>query len=184
MQGRPLQMSVPTFLTEQALELKDWSGVKSVMFPTTPTFSEQLKQVEAMILAHLQIPADAASSPLKYKTINQNQRLFATLSKWCAFYKNVDGQNFVSITPSDLGKGAYTLTLGISHIYIGPHRNGETHSLSLRVSSIIYQEDKPTDSLDDILSLFDEPSAPKAPKAKRPRKKKCAGENSAVLAAV
>ena len=37
------------------------------------------------------------------------------------------------------GPGFYSVTIDVSHVYIGPHKNGEHFSLNLRVSQITYQ---------------------------------------------
>ena len=46
------------------------------------------------------------------------------------------------------GTGIYQLDIAVSHLYVGPHRNGEHYSLSLNVVKIKYE---PQQNLEDLV---------------------------------
>ena len=81
------------------------------------------------------------------------------MSKWCKHVlRHPDGSR--QPLPHDVffEKGMYTAELYVSHVYIGPHRNGETFSLSIHVTELVYQpEQNLLDVVDELMQTMQPP---------------------------
>lgn len=74
-----------------------------------------------------------------YKPIWQGDMMYVRVSTWCQIFRQtaVKGQ-FDSVDIKSLtGHGSYNITIEVPYIYIGPHKNGENYSLSMRVIQIV-----------------------------------------------
>ena len=156
--------------------------------PLSPVLTSDLLKIKNFVSDHIVIPEDVRDHPYKkLKAVYLGKDVFITMSKWCSLFKFVNGHNaYECITENDFGKGEYYVTIEVSHVYIGPHQNGENCSLSLRVLSIVYKESSDVNPFDDLMSLFDAdaPSEQNSSlsKPKRGRKKKqCAGGDSVAI---
>ena len=69
-----------------------------------------------------------------------------SIARGCNVFRwNVQTSTYegVKIEDAQFGPGKYTVTVELPHIYIGPHRGGETFSLSTRVAQILYDPEIP-----------------------------------------
>ena len=187
--GHKFILTPPPFHAEHGPFIRKWeSGTRSLCMPLSPVLRSDLLKVQNFISDRIVIPEEVIDSPhIKLKPIYLGEDMFITMSKWCRLSKFVKTRNaYESISESDFGKGEYFVTIEVSHVYIGPHHNGENCSLSLRVLSVVYKEECVVDPLDDLFSLFDTEPPPSdenssAAKPKRGRKKKsCVGGDSVV----
>ena len=184
--GHKLLLTPPSFHAEHGPYIRKWeSGARTLAMPLSPVLKSDLVKIQNSVSDRIVIPEDVIHYPhRKLKAVYLGDSMFITLSKWCNVFKFVDGRNaYECIDVDDFGKGEYFVTLEVSHVYIGPHQNGENCSLSLRVVSIVYKPSSDVNPFNELLSLF-ETDAPEAnssvTKAKRGRKKKpCAGGDPA-----
>lgn len=151
--GKPVLIRVPDFYKESPLKCITRGEVTSALIPLDECTKLTLSTIETFVKANVQSP--------KYKPLWLKDAMYVNISKWCLFDRiNCDG----SRTPSYdylLGKGTYSVTLQVSHVYVGPHKGGETFSLSLHIKHIAYKSDE--DIMDIIQSLDCNPSGPQPP---------------------
>lgn len=187
--GARFLMNVPLFDSDEGITIREWkNGTKMLILPLSPQLKEVLDKISTIAFEKTIIPNGVDGSPeRKFKPLYLDDSLFLPCSKWCKFYKLVDSVNpYTVIKEEELGKGEYSVTLEVSHIYIGPHRKGANCSLSLRALCVVYKEhavidpsvskpDADDNSWNELLGLFkDNENKPK----QRRRKKKCAGDSS------
>ena len=130
--GQKCVLTVGPFHTEHGPFIRKWEdGRKTVAVPVSPSFKQTMEDIEKFIESHVIIPENVNGYPnKKLRALNMQHQLFVTMSRWCDMFKIVLGHD-VCITEEDFGKGEYTVTIEVSHIYVGPHQNGANYSLSL-----------------------------------------------------
>ena len=141
--GEALKINVPVFhLKEEGLKFNKNGHFNAVLIPLDAKTISILQAVEEFVKT--QKPTE------KYKPLWLNKSMFVNISKWCKFeIVKVDGT--VQPLPKDaiFGAGLYSVELHVSHLYCGPHKNGETMSLSLFISKISYE---PQSNLAEVLN--------------------------------
>ena len=118
------------------------NSITSVHVPLDLTTIQLLYEIEQFVKTNVDSP--------RYKPLWLKDTIFVNLSKWCRYELiNTDGSS--QIFPVDLvmGFGWYKFDIQASHVYVGPHKNGETFSISLHVIRIAY---KPADDLDTVMT--------------------------------
>ena len=90
----------------------------------------------------------------KLKPLWLRKAMIVNVSNWCS-YELVKEDGTTVPLPQDtiLGVGLYTIEILVSHLYCGPHKNGDTCSLSLFISRIAYEP------LSNLLDIFNDVSA-------------------------
>ena len=72
--------------------------------------------------------------------------MYIRVAKWCQiFKKNTESGQYETADIKALGRGTYNVTIEVPYIFIGPHKNGEDYSLTLRLVQIAFDpevEDK------------------------------------------
>ena len=75
-----------------------------------------------------------------------------------------------------LGKGTYSISITASHVYFGTHKSGETQSVSLHISELLYE---PVQNLNNIFDDIKTPiplsssPPPTVPRTKLKKQCKC-----------
>ena len=140
--GKRLIITLTINCREHGLVFYRNGNMKSITVPLNPAIIATLTEVEHFIKAS--VPDE------KYKPLCLSETMFVNVSKWCK-YELVNADVTRQPLPENVifGEGLYTLDLHVSHLYVGPHRNGETSSLSLFVSKIAYE---PQSNLYEIMS--------------------------------
>lgn len=132
--GKQVIISLPMFHLKEGLKFRDTGKLKSVLVPLDTNTIATLTDIENFVKARM--PEE------KYKPLWLNRSMFVSVSNWCKFEMvNVDGTTRVVCEDeeSPFGAGLYNLDIHVSHVYQGPHKNGETCSLSLFVTKISYE---------------------------------------------
>ena len=83
----------------------------------------------------------SANVPSFYKPIYAGHNIFISLSKYCRFTQEVNG-NLIDLPSQprpNFGRGLYTFTIEIPSVYIGPHKSGHLYTTNLRVTRIHFQ---------------------------------------------
>ncbi|MEL7306364.1 MAG: hypothetical protein AAGK05_00070 [Pseudomonadota bacterium] len=167
--GKRALIAVPEFFRDTALKFNFNNKISSVLVPLDDTTRNTLSSLETFVQAN--VNSD------KYKPLWLKDNMYVNISQWCRYEQvNNDGTRSTIQPGSFLGRGFYSLLIHASHVYVGPHKGGETYSLSLYVVHITY---KPADDIMELiecLSDIDRPPAPTAFEApfqiKKPAKKK------------
>ena len=149
------------------------NGITSVIVPLDTNLITALQRVEDFVKENVDSP--------RYKPLWLTGAMCVNVSKWC-IYELIDIHgNVKPFTGSvTLGDGWYTYQIQVSHAYIGPHRGGETFSLSLHVTKIRYQ---PQDPIDEVLVDLMKSIEPEKPDKKRKRSRKKADTEPPVVPA-
>ena len=166
--GRRLLLQVPEFYSDSGLKVIVNPNITAVLVPIDANTIATLQEIEAFV-------RDNVDSPV-YKPLRLDDSFYVNLSKWCRYVLlKSDGTQIPLPEGTVLGKGLYKLELQISHVYIGPHRGGETFSLSLHITRVVYE---PEENIFDFVELVTPPpTAPPAvlpvskPKPKRNRRR-------------
>ena len=107
----------------------------SVLIPLDEDTVAALTNIENFVKTNVDSP--------RYKPLWLKKAMYANVSKWCNYeLMNHDGTH--QTLPNDLilGSGLYSFQIHVSHVYIGPHKGGETFSLSLHVTNIKYEPEQ------------------------------------------
>lgn len=155
--GSRVIVKTPNFYREDHLKLLVHADRTSVLVPLDPATKAKFQEIETFVKANVVSE--------KYKPLWLYDAMYVTLSKWC-HYELIKSDGSRQPLPSDtfLGKGTYRLEIHVSHVYIGPHKGGETFSLSLHVVGLAYEpEYNSIDEIDEIVQSMRPPS-PSPPK--------------------
>ena len=130
--GKRLIINLPIFRRQHGLGFFLNGNMNSVIVPLNADTIATLTEVENFIKASM--PQE------KYKPLCLGETMFVNVSKWCKFeLVNADATRQPLPDNLNFGEGLYKLDILISHLYVGPHKNGETCSLSLFVTKIAYE---------------------------------------------
>ena len=150
---------------------------RSICIPVEPWLRQQMNVLENFVKENVNIPDDVANAlghPSKYKPLWDGERMFISVSKWCNFLRYTGNDGVCEqVTPDfHFGSGMYNVNIEVPYIYIGPHKDGYTFSLTLRIVQVVF---KPNVIAVALSSQVDTPAITKSPpatKPKRSRKKK------------
>ena len=78
-----------------------------------------------------------------YKPLFDGGQICMPLSRYCRYltYETVNGPRKPLAPSSHLASGYYIFDIHFTHVYFGKHRNGETCSISMQVSTVSYKAD-------------------------------------------
>lgn len=154
--GRPVIIQTSTFQADH-LKMIVNKNVTSALIPLDSTTISKLQEIETFVKENVVSE--------KYKPLWLNKAMYINLSKWCKYELiNFDGSRQPIPVDTFLGKGMYTLEIQVSHVYLGPHKSGETFSLSLHIMGLAYQPDSNLmDLIDELDHTMDAPPSPSPP---------------------
>ena len=112
-----------------------------------PWLRQQLNVIETFAQSNvdyskLNLPA---ACKVAYKPLWPGEMMYIRVSRWGHVFKqDLATGDFDTIDIKErLGQGTYNVTIDVPYIYVGPHKNGENFSLSLRIDQIVFIPDKP-----------------------------------------
>ena len=74
-----------------------------------------------------------------YKRLWDGDRMYIGVAPWCQILrKKSESGQYETVDINALGRGTYTVTIEVPYIFIGPHKNGEDFSLTLRIIQITF----------------------------------------------
>lgn len=152
---------------------------KSVLVNISPNLRATLNVVENFVTQNVSLPADAVSQSLTgslYKPLWHAENMMITVSRWCKFYRLNDETKAYEIVPmtQQFNKGIYQISIEVPYVYIGPHKEGQSFSLTARVVQVLFQPHKApaaTPSLPppaDCLNIEAQQPTPSAPRNQPP----------------
>ena len=160
----------PRFHREDGLKFLVNASVTSVLVPLDSVTKSVLQNIETFVVDNV--------DSHKYKPLWLHDAMYVNLSKWCAYeLVNMDGSRQALPEGMVMAKGTYSFEIHVSHVYIGPHKGGETFSLSLHVTRVTYEPEHDFYNLlcDDTSKTPPAPPAPPMapvkPKLKRGRRR-------------
>ena len=138
--GRPLKINVPNFYSDGPLYLHQHTNTTAAAIPLDPLTKSTFEEIDRFILSN-----NIAGT---YKPIAKGDRILVNFSHWCKYELMLpDGNRKIMNKGMSLGQGMYAISIAIPHLYVGPHKNGETHSVSLHICEILYE---PEQNLNDF----------------------------------
>ena len=160
--GQRVLIKVPNFYTNTPLQIHVGQHATAAVIPMDPVTFARLQEIDNFMKKTV--------TSGKYKPLWKGERMIVNFSRWCHYEKMLpDGTRQPMPEDTVLGKGMYSITIVASHAYFGPHKGGETHSVSLHISELLYEpEQNLQDIFDDILNT---PPAPPSPPPTVPIKK-------------
>ena len=130
--GNRALIAVPEFYRDVGLKFIFTGNITFVLIPLDDNLRNSLETIETFV-------KDNVKSE-KYKPLWLNEAMYVNVSHYCNYQQiNDDGTHSPIQQGTFLGRGFYSMHIHASHVYIGPHKNGETYSLSLYVVQITYK---------------------------------------------
>ena len=140
---RRVLVQVPEFFREAGLKFLMKDNMTSVLVPLDDGTRATLQTIEQFVQEKV---------AGKYKPLWLKDAMYVNVSKWCEYVQMNDDNTQTPLQPGTfLGKGFYSLIINPSNVYIGPHKGGETHSMSLRITRITY---RPAQDIMDIIECL------------------------------
>lgn len=176
--GHKVLIQTSTYHTNSGISMFHFKVDQPCMLvPVDDWLRSQLSVIQNFVVSHVSIPADVPQTKegtYSFKSLVEQTSLLISLSKWCRIFKFDASKGTYERVENftQFGKGTFSATLEISHVYIGPHKNGNNFSLSLRVKELVYNEEKQEDDnilLNELLAAEVEVEK-KAKSSKKPRK--------------
>ena len=164
--GQRVNVRVPEFFRKTGLKFFVNSKVTSVLVPLEDELKTTLGYIDSFVKENVKSE--------KYKPLWLKDAMCINVSSWCQYQQvNPDGSRTPITSETFLGRGHYSMLIQASHAYVGPHKGGETYSLSLHVVQITY---KPVDDLMELIETlstdFEPPPQPEPLKVVADGKKK------------
>ena len=112
----------------------------SILIPIEPWLRQQLNTAETFVQQHLKNQPTGPIENLIYKPLWAGDMMYVRMANWCQIFKqNRETGQYSSTDLHSLGRGNYNITIELPYIYIGPHKNGETVSLTTRIVQITFE---------------------------------------------
>ena len=143
--GGKLMLLTPNFEATEIVSRHDVEKDSlSLMIPIAPWLRLQLDRIEDFVQKNVNIPSSCRveNSVLMYKPLWAQDNMFISVSRWCKLYvlnRETGAYDIVDIKDTKLGPGTFAVSIEAPYVYIGPHKQGETYSLTLRIVQIVYQ---------------------------------------------
>ena len=160
----------------------------SMRVPLDDWLRSQLTFFQDKIIAMATFPADVPKSKdgsylFRPMFTPGQDSIMIPMSKWCKIFKFNDEKGLFErvdkLTP--FAKSSLSVTIEVSHVYIGPHKGGHNFSLSLRVKQLVYNaEEKEKCDIELINDLFEQASSELDDHKKKRQPKKQIGKCSKV----
>ena len=148
--GSRLLIKTPGFFRKAGLKFTINPKNVSVLVPLDEGTRQSLRTVEEFVKT--QVAGE------RYKPLFLGNAFYVNVSRFCK-YEQVMSDGKIQILDEDtfMGSGDYVITLHVSHCYIGPHKGGETFSVSLQVSGILHRPRVETedDEEEDVMDLIE-----------------------------
>lgn len=138
-----LILQSPTF-QQNGLIFRENKGQRAIIVPIDPWLRSQFNVLENFIKEKVTIPDEVLQvvGEAKYKPLWDRERMCISVSQWCAYFRdNGDGAFEQIPANSHFGDGTYNVSVEVPYVYIGPHKDGYSFSLTLRIVQVVY---KPT----------------------------------------
>ena len=168
--GNRVMVHIPEFYRESGLRFRLSNNITSVLVPLDDNSRTSFQAIEKFVEENV---------TGTYKALWLKEAMYVNVSKWCEYIQINDDNTQSPIQPGTfLGKGFYSMIINPSAVYIGPHKNGETHSLNLHVTRITYRPGQDImDIIETLTKDLDASSSDTAP-IKPPKKKGGRGKKS------
>lgn len=119
----------------------------SCQIPIDAWLRTQLDTVEQFVQNKVDLSClDPPPKIVSYKPLWRGNQMFIHLAPWCNILKQTLLEGFFeTVGPTaEFGPGRFHISLELSHIFIGPHKNGEHYSLSMSIVQMVFHPEQPT----------------------------------------
>ena len=148
--------------------MKEHGTNHSALIPIDAWIRQQLNVAEKFATQNVANHSADPTQNMIYKRLWDGDMMFIRVASWCQiFRKNTESGQYEAVDLKALGRGTYNITIEVPYIFIGPHKNGEDFSLTLRIIQIAFDPE-----VEDKARPVAVPLTPsKAPTAKGRRRK-------------
>ena len=125
----------------EAITLKENKKGISYRIPIESWLRMQLDIIEHFVQQNVNASClNPPPSPAIYKPLWRGNTMYVYVAPWCNFLRhNTQTDSYETFDrKAGFGRGCFTITLEVPHIFIGPHKNGENYSLSLSIVQMIF----------------------------------------------
>ena len=156
--GSRLILKTPTFYRKTGLKFVINPKSISMLVPLDEGTRNSLQTVEEFVKTQM--------AGERYKPLFLGNAFHVNVSRFCKYEQVMPDGSIEKLAENNFlnGSGDYVVSIHVSHCYIGPHKGGETYSISLQVAGILHrprvEEEDEEDVMDLIESLTQEISAP------------------------
>ena len=156
-----------------SLRVNEHGNSCSVLIPIDAWIRQQLNVAEKFATQNVVNHSVDPTQNMIYKRLWIGDMMYISVASWCQiFKKNRESGQYETVDIKALGRGTYTVTIEVPYIFIGPHKNGEDFSLTLRIVQITFDPE-----VEDRAKPVTIPLTPsKAPTTKGRRRKNVAAK--------
>ena len=158
--GQRVLIKVPNFYSDTPLQIHVNQHTTATVIPMDPVTLSRLQEIDNFV--------QKVVTTGTYKPLWKGDRMIVNFSRWCKYEKVLpDGTRVPMPEATVLGKGMYSITINASHVYFGHHKGGETHSVGLHISELLYEpEQNLNDIFDDVIKTPPSSPPPSVPRQK------------------
>ena len=137
-QNGRLQLLTPQFHS-LGLKIKENENGYSVLIPIDPWLRAQLNIAEEFVQKN--VASDSSGVKPVYKPLWDGPMMYVRVASWCQIYRRLFGTpQYERIDDmKTIGRGLYSITIELPYIYIGPHKNGEHYSTTMRIVQVTHE---------------------------------------------
>ena len=119
--------------------MKEHGTNHSALIPIDAWIRQQLNVAEKFATQNVANLSVDPTQNMIYKRLWDGDMMFIRVASWCQiFRKNTESGQYEAVDLKALGRGTYNITIEVPYIFIGPHKNGEDFSLTLRIIQIAF----------------------------------------------
>ena len=127
--GQPVLIRIPDFYRDNGLKLLCKGEFTSMLLPLDDGTKSTLSRIESFVKSNVVSQT--------YKPLWLKDAMYVNISKWCRFETvHFNGTRTLLPQGTVLGKGTYSVTLQVSHVYVRPHKGGETCKCPMSMSDL------------------------------------------------
>ena len=140
--NQKLIIQTPSF-QQNGLIFRATKGRRAIITPIDVWLRSQFNELENFVKANVKVPDDVVKvvGDSKYKPLWDRERMCISVSQWCSYYRETGSDGGFEQIPADshFGDGTYNISIEVPYVYIGPHKDGFSFSLTLRIVQVVFK---------------------------------------------
>ena len=165
--GQRVIIKIPNFYTDNPMKILSTGNLTAALIPLDVVTRTKLSEIDRFVQENV-------VSTL-YKPIWKGESICINFSRRCKYEKLLNNGSRQEMLNETLGCGRYSIAIQASHVYIGPHKGGQTYSVALHIVELLYE---PEESLMDFINSVAEtytpqPTTVSQSKTKKENMRKC-----------
>ena len=160
-------IKIPNFYTDNPMKILSTGNLTAALIPLDVVTRTKTSEIDRFVQENV-------VSTL-YKPIWKGENICINFSRWCKYEKLLNNGSHQEMLNETLGSGRYSIAIQASHVYIGPHKGGQTYSVALHIVEVLYEpEDSLTEFINSVVETFNpQPATASQTKTKQGNRRKC-----------